>query len=329
MSKINTELLSDPIQTIPLKKFSFYKSRWRFLAISLVLILCGLAFSLIFGITLDIQFRGGSLLSYTISGDIDLLEAERVAESTLNLPVSVQQTTSIQAEGGKQVNALVISVAGNRALSNDQQLQLNDVLGKAFPESRPELLQSTLVDPFIGREVLFNGLLALGIASILIVLYVWIRFRTISGASAGVFSLLCLLHDVIISFFVFVAMRQPLDETVIAVVLSILGWSVNDTIVIFDRIRENEQLYGKDKTLPELVDLSIKQSLSRTIITSVCTFLAVFIAYIFAVVYNIKSIRIFALPLMVGIVVGSYSSICLATPFWAMWKIRRSKQAAD
>ena len=189
MSKINTELLSDPIQTIPLKKFSFYKSRWRFLAISLVLILCGLAFSLIFGITLDIQFRGGSLLSYTISGDIDLLEAERVAESTLNLPVSVQQTTSIQAEGGKQVNALVISVAGNRALSNDQQLQLNDVLGKAFPESRPELLQSTLVDPFIGREVLFNGLLALGIASILIVLYVWIRFRTISAPRPVFFTL--------------------------------------------------------------------------------------------------------------------------------------------
>lgn len=124
-------------------------------------------------------------------------------------------------------------------------------------------------------------------------------------------------------------MQIDLNETVIAVVLSILGWSVNDTIVIFDRIRENESLYNHKMPLPELVDLSINQSLTRSINTSLASFMAVTVAYIFAEIYELPSIKEFALPMMVGIVVGSYSSLCIATPFWAQWKTRFGRSGYD
>ena len=143
-----------------------------------------------------------------------------------------------------------------------------------------------------------------------------------SGPSAGVMALIALYHDVTLVFFVFVVLRIPLNESLIAVVLSILGFSINDTIVIYDRIRENERIYKGSMTLPDLVDLSINQSLTRSINTSLCTFGAVAIAYIFAVVNGIESIQEFALPMMVGLISGSYSTICLAGPLWVSWKTR-------
>jgi preprotein translocase SecF subunit len=146
-----------------------------------------------------------------------------------------------------------------------------------------------------------------------------------SGPSAGVMALVALFHDVLLVFFVFVVLRIPLNESLVAVVLSILGFSINDTIVVYDRIRENERIYNGKMPLPDLVDLSVNQSLTRSINTSLCTLGAVAIAYVFATAYNIDSIKQFALPMMVGIVSGAYSTICLAGPLWVMWKTRSGR----
>ncbi len=143
-----------------------------------------------------------------------------------------------------------------------------------------------------------------------------------SGPSAGVMALVALFHDVIICFFVFVVLRIPLNESLVAVVLSILGFSINDTIVIYDRIRENERLHKGKLPLPDLVDKSINQSLPRSINTSVAAAGAVAIAYVFALVYNIDSIKEFALPMLIGLIAGTYSSITIAGPLWVMWKTR-------
>ncbi len=305
--------------------FSFYKNRYKFLILSTVILLAGVVTMLIFGLNLDIQFKGGSILNYSYTGEVDTQVAEDLIVKAIGGTVSVQTTKDLAGE--KQ--ALVVSVAGDKALSVDQQTALREALVNGLPENNIEVGDVQIVDPFIGKELLRNGLLAILIASVLIVGYVWIRFRTISGPSAGVFALLALLHDILIAFFAFVIFGFPLNETVVAVVLSILGWSVNDTIVIYDRIRENANMHRNNESLPDLVDRSIHQSLTRSINTSAAAFIAVIIAYVFATIYNIESIREFALPMAIGIVAGSYSTIVLATPFWAMWKTRGGRSGYE
>jgi preprotein translocase SecF subunit len=298
--------------------FSFYKHRKWFFTLSISLLLIGALTAVFAGIELDIQFKGGSILKYNYEGSVDLEKAEDTIASAIGKTVSCQETTTL----GDNQTSLVVNVAGNEALSPDNQLKMEEALKTAFPELTFKLQSATLVDPFIGREMLINGMWAILIASVLIVAYVWFSFRSMSGPSAGVMALVALFHDVILVFLVFVVLRIPLNESLIAVVLSILGFSINDTIVVYDRIRENERIYKGSMTLPDLVDLSIRQSLTRSINTSLCTFGAVTIAYIFAVMYGIESIQEFALPMMIGLISGSYSTICLAGPLWVMWKTR-------
>lgn len=302
---------------------SFYRHLRHFLIFSACLLLIGIISLFVFGAKLDIQFKGGSIVKLSFVQELDASRAEQLVEEAIHKSVSVQITSSLdEQKPGEVRKALVVNVAGNEALTTQEQEAMTQALTEAFPENQIQWSEARLVNPFIGKQTLINGLLAVFIASVLIVLYVWVRFRSISGASAGVFALIALVHDVLIAFFAFVVMRFSLNETVIAVVLSILGWSVNDTIVIFDRIRENERLLRGKLSLPDLVDLSIQQSFSRSLNTSLCSFLAVFVAYVFAQTYHLPSITEFALPMMVGIVVGSYSSICLATPLWAFYKTR-------
>ncbi len=300
--------------------YSFYKHRRWFYALSITLLMIGVFTAIFAGIKLDIQFKGGSILNYKYTGTVDLEKAENIIATTINRTVSCQETTSL-AEGDES-KSMVINVAGDETLPIDDQTKMEEALTAAFPEAGFTLQSSDQVDPFIGREMLINGIWAMLVASVLIIAYVWFSFRSMSGPSAGVMALIALYHDVTLVFFVFVVLRIPLNESLIAVVLSILGFSINDTIVIYDRIRENERIYKGSMTLPDLVDLSINQSLTRSINTSLCTFGAVAIAYVFAVINGIESIQEFALPMMIGLISGSYSTICLAGPLWVSWKTR-------
>ena len=298
--------------------FSFYRNRRWFFLLSATLLLIGILTAVFAGIELDITFRGGSILKYAVSSSVDLETAEDTISAAIGKNVTCQEVISL----GEQETSLVINVAGNEALSPDNQAKLETALATAFPGVTFQLQSANLVDPFIGRELLVKGMWAIMIASVLIVAYVWFSFRSMSGPSAGFMALVALFHDVALVFFVFVVLRIPLNESLVAVVLSILGFSINDTIVVYDRIRENERIYKGKMALPELVDLSINQSLTRSINTSLCTLGAVAVAYVFATAYNIDSIKQFALPMMIGLVSGTYSTICLAGPLWVMWKTR-------
>ncbi|MEA4889798.1 MAG: protein translocase subunit SecF [Clostridiaceae bacterium] len=300
--------------------YSFYKHRRWFYALSITLLMIGVFTAIFAGIKLDIQFKGGSILNYNYVGTVDLDKAENVIATAINRTVSCQETTSLVE--GDETKSMVINVAGDETLPIDDQAKLEEALAAAFPDTTFSLQSSDQVDPFIGREMLINGIWAMLVASVLIIAYVWFSFRSMSGPSAGVMALIALYHDVTLVFFVFVVLRIPLNESLIAVVLSILGFSINDTIVIYDRIRENERIYKGSMTLADLVDLSINQSLTRSINTSLCTFGAVAIAYVFAVANGIESIQEFALPMMIGLISGSYSTICLAGPLWVSWKTR-------
>ena len=313
-----------------MRSYDFYKNRYLALGFSAVLVIIGLLSIFIRGLRLDITFQGGSILNYSYQGSLDEKAVTELARETLGRQVSVQLTENLASTGDSTTRkSFVVNVAGKKALSTEDQTALREAFGKNFADNKVEVGELLIVDPFIGQETLSKGLLAVLISSVLIVAYVWIRFRSISGPSAGVFALLALLHDVIIAFLSFVVFGFAINESVIAVVLSILGWSVNDTIVIYDSVRENERLYRNGQTLPELVNRSILQSISRSFFTSFCGFVAIIVAYVFAAIYNIESIREFALPMAVGLVVGTYSSIFLAAPFWTMWKTRGGRLGYD
>lgn len=301
--------------------FKFYKNRRIFFGISILIVVAGIVASLVFGVNLDIEFKGGSILKYSFVGDINLNDAENVIGEAIGQNVNCQITSSIADDS----TDLVVSVSGDDALSPEGMVKLIAALQEKYPENNFEFQNADLVNPFIGRELLQNGILAILIASVLIVVYVWVRFRSMSGPSAGVMALVALFHDILIAFFVFVFVRAPINESLVAVVLTILGFSINDTIVIYDRIRENEKLTKGKMPLADLVDLSINQSLTRSINTSLCTFGAILVAYIFAVIYGIDSIKEFALPMMIGVISGTYSTIFLAGPLWVMWKTRNGR----
>ena len=209
-------------------------------------------------------------------------------------------------------------------MTTEGQQDIMNALISQFPDNNIKLEKFAAVEPFIGRRFLMNSMWALILAFILVVIYVWYSFRKIGGLSAGVMALVALIHDCIVVFFVFVFFKIPLNESFITAALTIVGFSVNDTIVIYDRIRENTINNVKKKMpIDELVDKSITQSLTRSINTNAAVFISIVIVCIFAMVYNLPSILSFALPMSFGVLSGCYSTICLAGPMWVMWKKRK------
>lgn len=300
----------------------FYEKRFIYFGISFVLILAGIIGLFVNGMDLDITFKGGAVLQYKYENSIDTAKAAEIATQTLGRETSVQLTTDVAT----QTQKAVFNLAGQQGLASQEQGKLDEALNNAFPDSNLESFSSNIVEPYIGKRFFQNCMWALIIAFLLITFYIWWRFQRISGLSAGVMALVSLIHDAILVFFVFILFKIPINESFIAVTLTIIGYSVNDTIVIYDRIRENRNL---DRKMPvvELVNKSITQSFERSINTTATTVISMAIVYVFAVIFNIESIRIFALPMTIGLISGAYSTICIAGPLWAMWQNRKTVKA--
>lgn len=301
----------------------FYEKRKIFFAISIAIMLVGIVSIFINGVNLSIQFKGGAIIKYSFTGDIDIAQVANTATTTLNRNTEVQITEDLATKSKK----LVLNLAGNEGLEAGDQDKLDGVLKTTYPDANLEFSESNVVEPFIGKRFLQNGMIAIVLASVFIILYVWVRFKRISGLSAGVIALIALVHDVLVVFFTFTFFKIPINDSFIAVTLTIIGYSINDTIVIYDRIRENKPAFNK-KPVEELVDVSINQSLTRSINTSLTTVICVLIIYIFAYMYNIESIKTFALPMMIGVISGCYSTNCLAGPMWVMWQKKKLIKAA-
>lgn len=168
----------------------------------------------------------------------------------------------------------MLNFSGNQGLTLEQQQAMTKALQETFPDNNIQQSDTTSVNPTMGREFFLKCMVAVALASILMVVYVALRFKKIGGWSAGVTALVALLHDVVMVYLTFVIFRLPLDDNFIAVVLMILGYSLNDTIVIYDRIRENRKLQGPKADVGDLVNLSVNQCLKRTINTSISTLIA-------------------------------------------------------
>ena len=303
------------------KKFDFIGNRKIYFIISGCLAAVILLCSLIFGVRLDIQFKGGTLVNYTYTGSIqaDAIRAE--AEKAIGTAVSVNMKDALQGE-----NSFEVVLVEDKGLSAEAQEGLTTALEERFAENQIALLSNNSVDPVIGREFFAKSMVAVSFAALVLVLYIALRFRLISGWSAGVMAIVALINDLITVFGVFVIFRIPLDYNFIAVLLTILGYSVNDTIVIYDRIRENRRLYGDRLDRHALVNNSINETLSRTINTTITTLTAMVVVSIVALIMGVESILSFAFPMAIGLISGTYTTICLTGPLWVTWQDYKEKK---
>lgn len=305
---------------------NFIGNRKKFYTFSCALLTLVLVFCGVFGVKMDVEFKGGSMITLAYEGDADLNDLKSTISTELNKSSLTLQTGSDIS--GNQT--LTVTLPGSDTLTTEELDSLLATLNEQYPDNAFVQNEVSNVDATIGKEFMLKSIVALVAACVLILLYVAYRFRKIGGLKAGSTAIVALLHDMLVVFGVFVILRIPLNGNFIAALLTILGYSINDTVVIYDRIRENSALYSKKQlSLAELVNLSINQSFARSLMTSITTCMALGVVCIVSVIYRLDSIYSFAFPLLFGMVSGVYSTICIATPLWVDWKTKKkaAKQA--
>ena len=307
------------------KIIDFVGKRKVFFGISIAIIVLGIICNFIFGTTLDIQFSGGATLRFSYSGEISQNELYDYIQNKTTDKITTSFSTDIMGNSGNNVS---VQFSGNDAIETDIQQNLEKDLQKQYPDNNFKCIESSSVDASMGFNFLLKCLTAVAIASILMVLYVTIRFKKIGGLSAGVMALVALFHDIAIIYFLYVIFQMPIDSNFIAVVLMILGYSLNDTIVIYDRVREERKILGSKADVGMVFNLSCSKTMKRTIMTSITTLSAILIVYVVAFFFNISSVQSFALPMMIGVISGCYSSICIAGPLWVMWQNHKKAKKA-
>ena len=217
------------------------------------------------------------------------------------------------------VNGSNVVTIKTKTLTQDQREEVGNMLVDKFGVD-DSTIETQSIGATVSGEMRKNAIMAVIVACICMLLYIWFRFKDLRFAGSAI---IALVHDVLVMLTAYALIRISVGNTFIACMLTIVGYSINDTIVVFDRIREN--MHGMKKTNPEtlaeVADRSLTQTLSRTINTSVTTIVMVLLLFIFGV----SSIREFSLPLMVGLISGTYSSIFIATSLWYVMKLNLGK----
>lgn len=268
----------------------------------------------------------GNVVDETDQAKLDSIVAEESkSESSSSDTSSTESSTESTASGTSSATETESEVSESMVAV---QNAVSYVLNKNFPDNSIKSLENNTVNPTLAGAFLVKSLFAVLLAALLIVVYIGIRFRQIGGVTAGISAFVALLHDVIISFFVCVIFRLEIDTNFFAVVLTLFGYSLNATIVIFDRIRENRKL-NPTATVRDQVNKSIRETFSRSIVTSLTTFAAIISVVIVAEFFGVTALRTFAIPMAVGVVAGCVSSVFIAGPLWVKWmEFRASKKPA-
>ncbi len=306
------------------KIIDFNKALKNVLIVYAALILVGVIIACVFGVKLDINFKGGTRLTYSYSGNISEKDIEKVVkDNDIKGTFTVSKSKALAGD----TKTFTINLAGDKSLSSSAQSSLLKGLQEKFEKNKVEIYDSNSVSPTVAGTFLLKSLVAVIITAIFVVIYVGLRFKNIGGISAALTALVALVLDVLVTFFVCVIFRLQIDSNYIAVVLTILGYSLNDTIVVYDRIRENKRL---EPTLPiaEIVNKSIKKVLVRNIVTSVTTIIAVITIIVVAEIYGLTSLRTFAIPMAFGLLSGCFSSVFVASPLWVVYKKFKENKAS-
>ena len=307
------------------KPIDFVGLRKRFLTISSCLMAAIVLCAVVFGVHLDTEFTGGAMITLSYEGSFTMSDVQKVASSALQNNGLTLQTGENVATGDQ---TLKISMPGTETVTTEQVAKLLDSLNESCPDNHFEQLSLSNVSAAMGTKFLQKSLVAVVFALVLILLYIALRFKNIGGLTGGMMAVLALVNDLMVVFGTFVLLRTALDGNFIAAMLTILGYSINDTVVVYDRIRENRTLMGKKASFEELVNHSVNQSARRTLITTITTVMALGVMCIVAKLYGLDSIFTFAFPLMMGMISGVYTSLCVSTSAWVLWSERKPKTKA-
>ncbi|WP_010288101.1 protein translocase subunit SecDF [Kurthia massiliensis] len=314
VNKKRVHKLSEGIETLDLKthfdRFDFVHNRKKFFALSAILILAGMIVLGIFRLNLGIDFTAGSRVEIHTSQSLKSDEVEKVVEKEGLTP------KDISIAGDKSETAVL---RFEKDFTKDEVKEFRAHMQKTYGDDT-EVAIST-VSPTIGKELAKNAIKALIYAAIGIIIYVAVRFEW----RMGVATIISLLHDVFFMVAIFSMFRIEVDITFIAAVLTIVGYSINDTIVTFDRIRENLHRVGIIKDKEELANI-VNKSLRQTLGRSVNTVVTVLVVVIALMIFGATSIQTFALALLIGLVTGVYSSIYIAAQIWYVLKVRQMKK---
>lgn len=296
------------------KPIGFVSRKAVFFAISLLVVVGGFVMlgvnkaSTGDSLNYSMEFKGGTATTVTFNEDMSI---ETLDAAVVPLLEQITGDGYVQTQKVSGTTEVIIKT---RTLSVEEREEMEAVLDENFGVAADNI-QSETISATVSNEMKSDAVIAVAVATVLMLLYIWIRFTDIRFATSAV---LALVHDVLVVLAFYAVSKTSVGNTFIACMLTIVGYSINATIVIFDRIRENLKEMPKNTALSEIVNTSITQTLTRSINTSFTTFIMVAVLF----VMGVTSIREFALPLMVGIVCGAYSSVCITGALWYVMKTK-------
>ncbi len=284
-----------------------------------VVIITGILFSIFMGLKLDINFSGGARITYSYTGDIKQADFTSAVKTALDKNFTVSKNESLAGN----TKTYTINLSGKNALSTEIQENITKALSEKFADNNIELYDSNSVSSSVAGSFFAKSMVAMVLTALLVVIYVGIRFKNIGGISAALTALCALILDLAVTFCTCAIFRLQIDSNYMAVVLTILGYSLNDTIVVYDRVRENKKYYPQ-LSLNDNMNKSISGVLTRNIVTSVTTVIAVITIIVVAEIYGLTTLRTFGIPMAFGLVSGCFSSLFVAGPLWVLWKERKN-----
>ena len=302
------------------KKIDFMKTFKPAVIIYAAVLAVSIIITLFVGVKLDINFSGGTRISYSYEGEISTDKVTEAVKTVTSVPVTVSESTSIAGD----TKTLTLSFAGKNSIDAEIQQKITSKLATDFKANAPSLYDSTSISATVASSFFIKTLVAVLLAAALVVVYVGIRFRKIGGVSAAITAFVALIIDVLVAFFTCTVFGLPIDSNFMAVVLTILGYSLNDTIVIYDRVRENKRLYPNMK-LSDNMDKSVSDTIVRNIVTTVTTVCAVLTIIVVSEIYGLTTLRSFAIPMAFGLVSGCFSSLFISGPLWVVYKEGKTK----
>ena len=294
------------------KVINFMKYRYVFLTISFCIIAFGLIYGFVTGFKFDIDFKGGTKIETDLNQEFSNTDIENIVSEVIGSKPLVQTMS-----GGNS------SVSITTDVISEQQV---DEIVQALKEKYPNMSDPSTrnIQPSYGRDLVESAVVAVVVSVILILIYIAIRFKVL-GLNAAITAIIALIHDSLFIIAIYGIFKLPINSSFVAVILTIIGYSINDTIIIYDRIRENRKKVSRSLNLLDTINYSISQTLTRTIYTSLTTVVAIGIVYVFALANNQQVLKEFSLPLIIGILVGTYSSIFIATSLWNLLEIITKK----
>ncbi|MDE6021255.1 MAG: protein translocase subunit SecF [Ruminococcus sp.] len=270
------------------------------------------------GVDIALEFKGGTIITYGYEGDIVESDVEAELTKLIGSGVRAQIGESLSSD----TKTMTVSFTSTDGLTADRQAGVTDTIKGMYPDANLEVLDSNDVDARSGGEFFTKCIVAAIFAAIVLILYIAFRFRMISGWSSGVCAIVGLLVTLIVTYGGVALCGFDIDSNFMAVILTLLGYAVNDTIVIYDRIRENQERCN-GMTIEELVNISNSQSLRRTLRTSITTVSAMLAVSIIAGIMGVTSILSFSIPMGIGIVAGTFNSLCFVPTLWVFWQKKR------